>query len=76
MSTIDIRKEESNAITDIRICGAFLDKKTCQMISENDKVTINDGYLSSGLEILDKEHAQNLIKGIQKAIDLGWFDED
>lgn len=26
------------------------------------------------LGITDKEHAQNLIKAIQKAIDLGWFD--
>lgn len=75
MGTLDIREISHDEIDTIRVH----DKNRCyisaELISlEGSTVKLFDSDGSDRLCIHDQEHAENLIKGIQKAIDLGWFD--
>lgn len=72
---IDIRGNVANAVDTIRVCGesAFVCLVDTIVIAE-DCVKLQDSADLNYLTLEGKEHAQNLIKGLQKAIDLGWFE--
>lgn len=74
MATIDIRDISEDAIDEIRV----RDKDRCILSVElieraGNYVNVYDSDGSDRLTIHSEEHANNLIKGIQKAIELGWF---
>lgn len=75
MSEFDVRKDV-NDITKIRVCGADSTYSVCELIGQYCAgVYIYDGAddVDEGLKVRDREHAENLIKGLQKAIQLNWL---
>lgn len=74
MSTFDVRNTVDNEVTRIQFadptagCGCSLVKD-----SEGD-VTLVDYEDDWASNIATKQDAENLIKALQKAIELGWFD--
>lgn len=78
MSTIDIRCTEEGSVGRIRFADEHGEVNTddtcplaCYLTLENDYVVIDDPY--DRVIIKDKEHAQYLIKALNKAIELGWL---
>lgn len=72
---IDIRKEEVDEIDKIRIC----DRDYCTVVVEALTMSWCTPYFEDSdnecrLYILSKEHALNIKKAIDKAIELGWWD--
>ena len=75
MSEFDVRENVVQEITKIRVAGyddvyyaVELIKKYGENVAEfcaSDEPTT--------LKIVGKEHAENLIKGLEKAIQLGWL---
>lgn len=72
---IDIRGNEHAAIDSIRVADRDEAYYVAEVVERGESgVNITDTDSGKYVSVLDKEHAQNLIKGLQKAIDLGWFD--
>ena len=74
---LDIRNSVGGEIDTIRICDAFETKNLVEILARH-KVKMRAGlydsaYPEDAIYIADREHAENTIKAIQKAIDLGWF---
>jgi hypothetical protein len=71
---LDIRLDIPARITEIRVCDANKDTYTADVISHGCSVYFEDTTsCGEALLIKDEAHALNIIKGLQKAIDLGWF---
>lgn len=74
MATIDIRDISEDEIDEIRVRDKDRSVLSVELIElAGSYVNLYDSDGSDRLTIHDEEHAKNLIKGIQKAIDLGWF---
>jgi hypothetical protein len=74
MSTFDVTKGEQEAITEIQ----WSHDDDYNLVKSRNEVTIktqgcHDMAVDGTAMITDVEEAENLIKAIQKAIDLGWF---
>lgn len=81
MSTIDIRNDKVSNVTEIRFSDDIVNTTTVASTLSKDKdgeVLIKDrcfdfyeglGYLC----IANKEHATDLIKALEKAVELGWL---
>lgn len=67
MATLDIRGEVEEAITEIK----FADEEAMFIRPVSNYVTIRDDL--DCIIIDNKEHAENLIKALKKAIELGWL---
>ena len=71
----DIRTNEPEEITilrfadDIRYHASGISRSGCG------GVWVTGTHTERNLRICSEEHAQNLIKAINKAIELGWFEE-
>ena len=76
MSEFDVRKD-SGQVTKIRVSGSDSTFSICELIGRDDRdyVYIYDGSedADDGLRVTDREHAEDLIKGLQKAIQLNWL---
>lgn len=77
---LDIRKKPEE-VDVIRICEtSALTAKAAVLIKENlfgasfNSHTWEESTSDDRLSIRNKEHALNVIKAIEKAIELGWFD--
>lgn len=75
MSIFDVRHHSEEEIRQLRVADRSSSNFIVELISKAscgvelyDSADINRCFI-----IEDKEQAKNLIKGIQKAIDLGWF---
>ena len=76
MSTIDIRNGKQCEITEIIFWDHDIAKTTpaTHLKVDNDhEVAIHDE--EDFVFIVSQEHAENLIKSLQKAIELGWFNK-
>lgn len=75
MASIDIRAAAKEDITEI-VFADDLSREDCvqayQIYRQLGYITIND--INDCLIINSKEHAQNLIKALEKAIELGWVE--
>lgn len=75
---IDIRNVTEEEVGVIRVCDSNENYVIADVIVRSSaspqKCYIEDSGDYSALGIFNKTHAHNLIKGIQKAIDLGWFE--
>lgn len=76
---IDIRDERSGMVDTIRVSYRDLDTYIADVLRYDPegfryKAEIADSDSNRCVGIRDKDHAENLIKGLQKAIQLGWFD--
>ena len=72
MSTLDIRSNTKSEINRIVVHESELD--LCSMRFWAGKVLIEDGTPLHNVQMIDsKEHANNLIKALNKAIELGWL---
>ena len=78
MSTIDVRDMNEETVSRIRFAedhgkvgGDDTCPLACYLTLENACVAIDDPY--DRVIIKDKEHALNLIKALNKAIELGWL---
>ena len=73
MTTIDIRKVDQETITEI----VFYDD--CGLTKNDDNnvdIKYESGVMRGSCYCVEcKEEAENLIKAIQKALELGWFDD-
>ena len=72
MTTIDIRKGDQETITEI----VFHDD--CSLTKNVNTADIKCGEgvgYAAHYSIEYKEEAENLIKALQKALELGWFDD-
>lgn len=72
---IDIRDNDKGLIDVIRITSPNENKYCVEYIELNDAqdVFVCDKDASDKLFIFDKKHALDIIKGINKAIELGWL---
>lgn len=79
MTTFDIREEDNSEITEI----VFADPSGKDGFSQANKLIIDEYEGKDYIQFLDeesdnavyintKEHAENLIKALRKAIELGW----
>ena len=75
MATIDIRNTSEDAIDTITFASASSVSYICgKLVKGGNDVEVQDpedDYRS--LVIESKEDAENMIKALQKAIELGWF---
>lgn len=71
--TIDIRRTaDATPITKIRFADDSSDHYIANVLSTSgNAMTINDSETSRQLRILDVAHARDLIKALEKAIELG-----
>lgn len=76
MAIFDVRTAAEEEINQLRIADRSVGAYIVELISKTSYgVEMYDSAdLNRALVIEDKEQAKNLIKGIQKAIDLGWLD--
>lgn len=78
MSIIDIRCNEPEQTNKIRFADVSTDYYQATIIKREytGKVSIQeeDGNTSLKVNIMGREHAENLIKAMKKAIDMGWLD--
>ena len=75
---IDIRKDKSLTPDRIRVFGASVEgEAVLDAVFKEDSggvgVLDSEGWGGERLKIVSKEHALDVIKGIEKAIELGWF---
>ena len=73
----DIRAGQAEEITVIRFADDNDYYHTASGILRNNRggVEVIDIETERDLRVRSEEHAQNLIKALNKAIALGWFDE-
>lgn len=71
----DIRSEDYEPLTAIRITNQNVDEYCAEHIKYTDgKVKISDSSeYAEDLRVYDKKHALNIIKALNKAIELGWL---
>lgn len=70
----DIRTNQAEEISVLRFADDNSDEYTANGILNNQGVIVlSDIVEGRALQICSEEHAQNLIKAINKAIELGWF---
>lgn len=75
---IDIRNNGVSEVTAIRVADKHPSWAIVEIIEKDDTdpagivLKDSDDHMTSHLAILNKEHAENVIKGLQKAIELGW----
>lgn len=72
MARIDIRNESQEEVNEI-VFADFNSSNYACIITNSGSNTFIEGEDSS-VVIPSKEHAQNLIKSLNKAIELGWFE--
>jgi len=74
---LDIRANQADEITVIRFADNSDYYVTANGIVRgfSGVVEVVDIEEISGLRIFSEEHARNLIKALNKAIELGWFEE-
>jgi len=72
---IDVREDKELEITEIVFADKFEYNINAIYLPGSGKVRVSNSY-STGSMIGSKEDALNLIKALNKAIDLGWFDKD
>ncbi len=78
MAVIDVRDTDEGEVSRIRFAeehggvgGDDTCPLACYLTLEGDYVAIDDPY--DRVILKDKEHAQYLIKALNKAIELGWL---
>lgn len=75
MAIFDVREENNEEITEI----VFAEREDieaytiCPAVGCNGFITIYDGKDAESVSISSIEHAENLIKALRKAIELGWI---
>lgn len=76
MAEYDVRNGDEGALDTIRVSDPNYEEYVGDIICQNPyaDVLLKDSADGRSLVICSKKYAENLIKGIQKAIDLGWFD--
>jgi hypothetical protein len=75
MSTLDIR-EDTRPTTQIRFAAADTNRYVADVLTPNTYgpgIEIKDSDMDRSLEVRDALHARNLIKALEKAIQLGWM---
>ena len=75
MSEFDVRENVVEEITKIRVAGYNDVYYAVELIRKYDN-NVAEFWASdepATLKIVGKEHAKNLIKGLEKAIQLGWL---
>lgn len=79
MSEFDVRKDVATEITSIRFSEDMIDSTTVAstLFKGDDRLHVRDADYGEGnagyLLVANKEHAENLINALYKAIDLGWL---
>lgn len=79
MAVFDIREKDNSGITEIifaereDIDGAFQAYTIHHAPGCNGFITIYDGDDTESVSVSSVEHAENLIKALRKAIELGWI---
>lgn len=76
MSTLDIRGDDASPVNVIRIADSdeYVTVADCLYRDHHGDVYVKDSAeCADDLEIKNKAHALHMIKGIEKAIELGWF---
>lgn len=74
MATIDIREEQDNNVDEVVFWDATNISGTCfvsNKITNTTHVRIEDE--DNYVIIENKQHAENLIKALHKAVELGWL---
>ena len=79
MSEFDVRENASEVINKIRVAEYNDVYYAVELIEKYADNTDNVAAFRASdepvtLKIVGKEHAENLIKGLEKAIELGWFE--
>lgn len=73
MATIDVRDEAEDVVQVIKFSDSYATHLVGEGIGEKDSfVTLYDDN-EDFVVINDKQHALNLIKALNKAIELGWL---
>ena len=77
MSTLDIRTQSDEPVDTIIVGDSDINCiSTVNIIKERNKyITFTCNERTIALSILTEQHARDIIKGIEKAIELGWFKE-
>ena len=72
---IDIRNPVDEEITAIRIENANRKVVIAELLIKGYRVHIQDSDYpeQQSLAVISEDHAKNIIKALQKAIDLGWW---
>jgi len=77
MHVFDVRTEQAEMITEIRFADTHSDYFAADVLRfmewERNVIEICAEGEESTLKVTSKEHAQNLIKALEKAIELGWL---
>ena len=72
---IDIRDNRNEEVIDsIKICDTNYDYYVVSELWKKDNTIILNEVGSDRCAVESKEHAQNIIKALEKAIELGWFE--
>lgn len=73
---LDIRTEKITEVRVIRVAdvsSSWLIVDTLENDGRKGHVKLTDSDEGSCLDVTDKQHALDLIKGLEKAIELGWL---
>jgi hypothetical protein len=73
MSELDIRAQEVIEINTIRVADRNDSYVIAELVVKSFADVSIDDSAGDGLLILNENHARDLIKGIEQAIKLGWF---
>ena len=72
---IDIRYNRNEEVIDsIKICDTNYDYYVVSELWKIDNTIVLNEVGSDRSTVESKEHAQNIIKALEKAIELGWFE--
>lgn len=74
MTTFDVRNTTNNEVTKIIFADANAGYGCGLVVDWEGNVTLVDYEEDGASTIATKQDAENLIKALQKTIDLGWFD--
>jgi hypothetical protein len=78
MSTLDIRNETTESVNTIIVgdCHTELySVDTLNNVEGDTRICLSHSESSEDLVITSEQHARDIIKGIEKAIGLGWFND-
>ena len=78
MSEIDIRNNKPPVITKIVFADeddAFTKATNLKLMASSVAIEEDNGCDNVDVRVRSVEHAENLIKALQKAIELNWFDK-
>lgn len=73
MATIDVRGEVEEVVTAIKFSDSYATHLIGEGIGEEGSFVMLYDDNNDYVVINDKEHALNLIKALNKAIELGWL---